>query len=1482
MAWEWPASDGSEDGAGALYGALGANTTTMSRMDRFCGGAGLFGPWGTAEDHSLDPDWGPVIDFSTCFEDIVIASIPTGFLLVLYTLKSLASAGKTSPYRVQSSPLFVAKQIFVFAFAAVCAGELIQRSAAHEHAHQLVAPAIMLFGAALAMAILQIEFRRNSLSVPLLTIFWIMILLADSIRLYTQINLQLHGIHYWEDTVFVVVHIALALVCVVLSSFAEKAEPLSPRECPEERATLLSVITFWWMNSTMVKGYRRPLQGDDLFELNRQDQADLISEKFHRNWRRELESPGKPSMLRAMRRSFGGPFFMAAVFKASQDTLAFVAPQLLKHLMKFVQDPDAPVWHGYFLAAGMLLAALFQSIFLHQYFHRAFATGMRLRSSLTSAVYNKSLRLSMASRQEATTGEIVNLMSTDAQRFNDSTPYLHVLWSGPFQIALSLYFLWDLMEWATLAGVGVMILMIPVNGVIAKWSRALQVKQMKRKDARIKLMNEVLNGIRVIKIYAWERPYREFVRLVRGKELEVLKTGAYLDGIGAFSWTVTPFLVSLVTFIVYAKFIGNLTPEKAFVSLSLFNLLRFPLAVVPFVVTSLVQCSVSLNRIKRFLLLPEFDPDAVTKEELRQGLPVCAIKNGDFAWSSSTSTLSNINFEVHAGQIVAVVGTVGCGKSSLLSAALGDIAKTNGTVMQRGCVAYVPQQAWIQNGTVKDNILFGKAFDEARYKKVLWACALEADLEILEGGDLTEIGEKGINLSGGQKHRISLARAVYQDCDLYLLDDPLSAVDSHVGKHIFKHVIGPEGLLKDKARVLVTHLVHFLPKVDQVYVLQKGVVSETGSYSELVDAQGAFAEFLSEHMTEQQSEQSPEKTHAENSDEPKSPEKKKEAKNDDGKGGLIASETAELGSVKSTVYLAYLRALGWPIVGIMLFLFFASYGFQAGSNFWLAYWSDQALKHEQKTQDRLDVYLGVYAALGIGNAIGMLASTILMALGAIYASKRLHENLLHSVLRSPMAFFDTTPMGRILNRFAQDINVIDQKIPATFRSFARTALQVLSVVAVISYSTPIFLAAVVPLTFFYGFIQRYYVASSRQLKRLASVRRSPIYAHFSETLAGVSSIRAYGRQQPFIEDNQDKVDFYLEAWYPNISSNRWLAVRLEFVGNCIIFFAAMFAVIERHKLSPSIVGLSVSYAMTVTQTLNWMVRMTSDLETDIVAVERVNEYIDLEPEAPLETEHKVSPSWPEQGAVEFQNVAARYRPGLQLVLRGISFNVMPGEKVGIVGRTGAGKSSLTVALFRIIEAAGGQILIDGQDISLLGLEDLRSRLTIMPQDPVLFSGSVRDNLDPFHRYDDATLWNALETSHLKSAIAELEGGLEAEVSEGGSNFSVGQRQLLCLARAVLRKTKILVLDEATAAVDFETDQLIQNTIREEFYGCTILVIAHRLNTIMDSDRVLVLDKGEVAEFDTPAALMANPQSLFHGMAKSAGATLMPATGSSIN
>uniref|UniRef100_A0A8C2DGR4 Multidrug resistance-associated protein 1 n=1 Tax=Cyprinus carpio TaxID=7962 RepID=A0A8C2DGR4_CYPCA len=1404
-------------------------------IDSFCSldGSDPFWDWNrTWQTHN--PDLTP------CFQNTVLVWIPCFYLCLFAPLYILYLKRNDRGY-ICMTHLNRAKTAIGFTLWLICWADVFYSFWERSHGATiapvyLVSPTMLGVTMLLATFLIQYERKKGVQSSGVMLNFWLITVVCATVTFRSKILHALNepaSVNVFKYTTFYIYYTML-LISLILACFSDRPPLFSQavrdsNPCPESGASFLSRITFWWITGLMVTGYKRPLEEKDLWSLNTEDKSQRVVPQLVCRWDQEcnkvkrsareekkdgqpieeseilltktLQKTGDPSLFCALCRTFGPYFLVSSLYKIIHDILMFI-----------------------------------HNIFLN---------------------FVKALVITNAARRTSTVGEIVNLMSVDAQRFMDLITYINMIWSAPLQVILALYFLWQNLGPSVLAGVAVMVLMVPLNAVIAMKTKTYQVAQMKSKDNRIKLMNEVLNGIKVLKLYAWELAFKDKVSAIRESELRVLMKTAYLGAVSTFTWVCAPFLVALSTFAVYVLVDDHniLDAQKAFLS----HLQRFWTTCDRTErKTQKTRNFVSMKRLRVFLSHEELDEDNVERPAISSYS--IRIVEGAFSWSKDDSpTLKRINVCIPEGALVAVVGHVGSGKSSLLSALLGEMQKQEGYVSIKGSVAYVPQQAWIQNATLKDNILFGRDAKDSWYQKVVEACALLPDLEILPGGDSTEIGEKGVNLSGGQKQRVSVARAVYCSCAVYLLDDPLSAVDAHVGKHIFEKVIGPQGLLQGRTRVLVTHGLSFLPQVDLILVMVDGEITEMGSYTELLGRQGAFAEFLHTYTNTEQEEV--EESVA-------------------GEAGLLISELTVNGfnlwpsprcgclEVKLSVFWEYMKAIGLPLSIFSVFLFFCHQLSSLGSNYWLSLWTDDPVINN--TQPNREMRLGVYGALGIsqGQIVVLFCYSVAVSVGGIVASRYLHQTMLYNVLRSPMSFFERTPSGNLVNRFAKETDTIDSVIPSIIKMFMGSMFNVLGSCAVILIATPLVAIIIPPLGLFYFFVQ--VMASSRQLKRLESVSRSPVYTHFNETLLGTSVIRAFGEQQRFIRESDGRVDHNQKAYFPSIVANRWLAVRLEFVGNCIVTFAALFAVMARDSLSPGIMGLSISYALQVTASLNWLVRMSSELETNIVAVEKVKEYGDTEKEAEWRLEHSTLPAgWPTAGHIEIHNFGLRYREDLELAISDISVNIEGGEKVGIVGRTGAGKSSLTLGLFRIIEAAQGEIRIDGVNIAELGLHELRSRITIIPQDPVLFSGSLRMNLDPFDGYTDEEVWRALELAHLKNFVSGLPDKLNHECSEGGENLSLGQRQLVCLARALLRKTKILVLDEATAAVDLETDNLIQSTIRTQFEDCTVLTIAHRLNTIMDYTRVLVLDKGQMAEFDSPSNLIAK-KGIFYKMAKDSG------------
>ncbi|KAG0257232.1 Multidrug resistance-associated protein 1 [Actinomortierella ambigua] len=1368
-----------------------------------------------------------------------------------------------------------------------------------------------------------------------------------------------------------------------------------------EKANWFSRVSFHYMQQAVSLGYKRPLEAEDVANMMPKRLTTKYSHEYlSKRWEAHVakcQAKGtKPSLLRLILTSYGSHWLPILIYRFAASGLQYASPKLLNSLLDFIQSyreddlAPKPLSLGILLALGLFLCSLVVSFIQAAFFVVTCNFGIEVRTALIAMLYRKSLVLSSAAKQKSTIGEITNHMSVDAERWSLNSMFLPMLISAPFEIGLAIWMLYQQIGWSVFLGLATIIGMIPIQGVLAKFYQRAKTQKLEAMDVRLRLVNEVLSGIKIVKLYGWEDSFRDKIQASRNREIRVLRKLGVTFSIMSIMFSTLPMLVSLVSFAVYATVggpgftPGNMSPQVVFVSISLFGLLTRPISMLSHALAETVGLKVATNRINKFLLAEEIhegDVEHTDADPENPTRPVVEIENGVFAWVKEqpdvetekekrrrikteerqykqaekeairagkpapvrepseeekekavdrSPTLKNIHFTVQSQSLTAIVGRVGQGKTSLLSSIIGDMYKRLGTVRVSGRIAYAAQQAWIVNATVRDNIVFGMPFDQDKYDRIIYAAGLKPDIEMLPGGDQTEIGERGINLSGGQKQRISLARAAYQDADVYLLDDPLSAVDAHVDQHLWENLIGPEGLLKDKTRLLVTHGIHHLEYVDNIVVMKNGEISENGRYDDLMATKSDFHQLIKEYSVNEgrkkdKDERSSTSVDDDMTEDGNQPDRAKDGHthaekpsedDDDDKANLVEKEKMESGSVSWKVYNIYLKAVTYRNTIITIALFFGGQACQIGTNLWLKRWTD---KDDEMT---LGLYLGIYAVLiAIYMLASLLVTYVIMVVACLRASRLLHDSLLHRVLTLPMSFFDTTPLGRVVNRFSSDIFSLDELVPWAFMSFLMCFAPVVGTLIVIAVTTPLFLATIPPLFIMYVFIQDYYIKCSRALKRIDSVSKSPIYQHFSETLSGVSSVRAMRVKERFTQISDERTNVSSNAFYAWIISNRWLQIRLEVLGSLIVFGAALFAVLGRDHLDPSMVGLSLSYALSVTQEITWLVRSYCDLQNQLVSIERIDEYQNLNSEAPhvLETDKDLPNNWPPQGRLEFRNYSTRYREGLDLVVKNISVNIQPGQKVGIVGRTGAGKSSLTLALFRIIEAAnshwakasynspvsdaataegevkdkkekekesekekpsldlesvgveedGGSIWIDGIDISTVGLKYLRQHLAIIPQDPTLFAGTLRENLDPFNELQDADLWEALERAHLKEYISSLQGGLHFKVSQNGDNFSVGQRSLLCLARALLRKTKILVLDEATSSVDMQTDELIQRTIRTEFKDRTILTIAHRIKTIMDSDKILVLEQGRVQEFDSPQELLAR-DSLFYRLALQAG------------
>ncbi|KAK6376355.1 uncharacterized protein PV06_06088 [Exophiala oligosperma] len=1119
-------------------------------------------------------------------------------------------------------------------------------------------------------------------------------------------------------------------------------------------------------------------------------------------------------------------------------------------------------------------------------------------------------------------GKIVNLMSVDTYRVDQASGLFHIMWTSPIQVIIVLVVLCVNIGYSALAGYALLIIMLPLLTKAIKSLLMRRKKINKVTDQRVTLTQEILGSVRFVKFFGWETSFLDRLKELRKREIRAIQILLSIrNAINAVAMSM-PVFASMLSFITYSLSNHSLAPARVFSSLALFNSLRMPLNLLPLVLGQVTDAQNSLQRIQEFLLSEEQKDQVIWDENLDHAVEV---DHASFTWERTASQdkegpgtfqtkgqlvaakkaakerkkaekkaakaakrskksplasnediasettevepfkLQNMDFTVGRNELLAVIGTVGSGKTSLLAALAGDMRKTGGKVKMASTRAFCPQYAWIQNATLKDNILFGKPYKSRWYRDVIDACALRPDLDILPAGDQTEIGERGITLSGGQKQRLNIARAIYFDADIVLMDDPLSAVDAHVGRHIMDEAIC--GLMKNKCRILATHQLHVLSRCDRIIWMEDGHIQAIDTFDNLMAHSVDFQKLMATTAQEE--------TQVAKAEDEEEGEKKPEKKLKKGKA-LMQQEERSVSSVSWGVWKAYIKASGspilWPLIAISLIM---SQGSNIVTSLWLSWWTSDKFGFSE------GAYIGVYAGLGFSQAILMFIFATILSTSGTNASKALLQKAMTRVLRAPMSFFDTTPLGRITNRFSKDVDSMDNNLTDAMRMYFLTLAMITSVFALIIAYFHYFAVALGPLFLLFLFASSYYRASAREIKRHEAVLRSTVFARFSESISGSASIRAYGLQNYFTSRIREAIDDMDSAYYLTFANQRWLSTRLDAIGNVLVFVTGILVVTDRFNVNPSIAGLVLSYILAIVQMIQFTVRQLAEVENNMNATERLHYYgSELGQEAPLKL-RDVPDSWPPAGAISFNKVEMRYRPELPLVLKGLDFQVRGGERIGIVGRTGAGKSSIMSALFRLTELTSGQIKIDDIDISTVGLYDLRSRLSIIPQDPTLFRGTVRSNLDPFNEHTDLDLWAALrkadlvgeETTNEKedrphtaetavtstSNVNEQTSGsnrihLDSTVEEEGLNFSLGQRQLMALARALVRNSQIIVCDEATSSVDFETDEKIQRTMRTGFAGKTLLCIAHRLKTIINYDRICVMDQGRIAELDSPINL----------------------------
>ncbi|KAJ8478954.1 hypothetical protein OPV22_022681 [Ensete ventricosum] len=1210
---------------------------------------------------------------------------------------------------------------------------------------------------------------------------------------------------------------------------------------PFAKAGFFSRMSFWWLNPLMKKGYQRPLEEKDIPQLGKVDRAETCYLRFleQLDRQKERQQTSSPSILWAIVSCFQKEIVVSGFFALLKILTLSAGPLLLNAFIKVSLGNEAFEHEGYVLAFGMFLAKCLESVSQRQWYFRTRRLGLQVRSLLSAAIYQKQLKLSNSAKSDHSSGEIMNYVTVDAYRIGEFPFWFHQTWTTSLQLCIALAILYHAVGLATISAMVVIVVTVLCNAPLAKLQHKFQTRLMEAQDVRLKAVSEALVNMKVLKLYAWETHFRKVIEGLRETECKWLSAFQLRRAYNSFLFWSSPVLVSAAAFSTCYLLHIPLNPSNVFTFVATLRLVQDPVRQIPDVIGVVIQAKVAFARILKFLDAPELQSNSrvgnMSQANVRH--PV-VIEAGSFSWEENTlkPTLRGINLVVKAKEKVAICGEVGSGKSTLLAAILREIPKTEGMIQVSGKIAYVSQTAWIQTGSIRDNILFGSAVDKQKYQKTLETCSLVKDIEMLPFGDLTEIGERGVNLSGGQKQRIQLARALYQDADIYLLDDPFSAVDAHTATSLFNEYV--MGALAEKTVLLVTHQVDFLPVFDSILLMSDGEVRSAAPYNELLASSRAFEDLVDAHKDtvgpgrlEGAGAQRQSKTFAR---EINSSKKQEMVKKPSGLDQLIKKEEKESGDTAG----------------------------QVSQNSWMA----------AKVQDpRVSVFLliAVYLAIGFSTVLFLLSRSIFVVVLGIQASKSLFLELMNSLFRAPMSFFDSTPVGRILSRVSSDLSLVDLDVPFSFIFSIGATVNAYSNLAVLAFVTWPVLFVSLPMVYLTIRLQRYYLASAKELMRINGTTKSLVANHLAESISGATTIRAFEEEDRFFSKSLELIDENASPFFHNFAASEWLIQRLETMSAATVSSSALFmALLPPGTFSSGFVGMALSYGLSLNMSLVFSIQNQCTLANHIISVERLNQYMHVSSEAPEMVEGNRPPSdWPAIGRVELRDLKIRYRPEAPLVLRGISCTFEGGNKIGIVGRTGSGKTTLIGALFRLVEPAGGRITIDNLDIATIGLHDLRSRLGIIPQDPTLFHGSVRYNLDPLGQYRDQQIWEVLDKCQLQEAVQEKQKGLDSLVVEDGSNWSMGQRQLFCLGRALLRRNRILVLDEATASIDNATDAILQKTIRTEFADCTVITVAHRIPTVMDCDMVLAISDGKLEEYDEPMKLMEREGSLFRSLVK---------------
>ncbi|PIA51369.1 hypothetical protein AQUCO_01100295v1 [Aquilegia coerulea] len=1221
-----------------------------------------------------------------------------------------------------------------------------------------------------------------------------------------------------------------------------------------EKVGVWSQITFRWLNPLFQIGRAGKLELSNIPPIPKEENAD----RSYATFQESLKAQEEFSVSRAILHAVWRPLAVNAIFAGINIVASYAGPLLIARFVNFLSRKQDDLSHNYGLALAFLLFFFktVESLSQRQLYFGAYRIGIRVRAALMMSIYKKNLKTKNVG---STTGNIVNFLNVDVERIGDFSSQIHGIWLLPIQVSLALFILKENLGWApSIVAVFSTLLVMVSNTPLVILQERFLVNVMEAKDERVRATSETLKSMRVLKLHSWETAFLKNILKLRETEESWLKKYLYLCSIIAFLFWTSPALVSVATFgvclLVKTMCVSSCNLLSA---LAIFRILQEA-------IYNISQTKVSLHRIQDFVR--EDHQNTAAPNNISMSDVAIEIGSGTYAWEGGdlnvvkpTITI-DMSMQIMKGNKIAVCGTVGAGKSSFLCSILNEIPQLSGLgIKVTGAKAYVPQSAWIQTGTVRENVLFGKAMEKGFYESVLKACALNRDIDMWADGDRTVVGERGINLSGGQKQRIQLARAIYSDSDVYLLDDPFSAVDAHTGTHLFRECL--MRVLSEKTVIYVTHQLEFLDASDLVLVIKDGKIVQSGKYEELIaDVEGELLTQMAAH-----SQSICQVPHPNNKVLPRKNQCEviEEISGDQQESmtmlGRNIDEVKETGRVKWRVYSTFLSsAYKGALVPVILLCHILFQGLQISSNYWMAW----ATEEEGKVNEKQLIWM--FVLLSAGSSIFILGRAVLLSTLAIESAQKLFLGMINSIFRARISFFDTTPSSQILNRSSTDQSTVDTNVPYRLAGLAFAVIQLLSIIALMSYvAWQIFFLFLVILAISVWY-QTYYKDTARELARMKETRKSPILHHFSESIAGASTIRCFNQETRFLERNQSLIDDYSRLTFHSFATMEWLCVRINFLFNLVFLIMLIVLVaLPRTAIDPSMAGLAATYGLSLHVLQAWVIWNLCNVENKMISVERILQFSNVPSEPPLEIEGCIPhPDWPVNGAINIENLHVQYSPSLPMILKGITCMVQGKTKVGVVGRTGSGKSTLIQALFRVVEPSDGRILIDGVDISRMGLQDLRSRLSIIPQDPTLFRGTLRTNLDPLTQHSDFDMWEVLNKCHLRNIVRQDQRLLDAPVAEDGENWSVGQRQLVCLARVLLNKRRILVLDEATASVDTATDNVLQKTLREETSSCTVITVAHRIPTVIDNDLVLVLDEGTVVEYDSPVELLKDKSSAF--------------------